>query len=144
MAVARQFLFVREVPSNRGLRVEAIQKWGGGAAGDSWCCYFATMVLDICYQGACPLPRTGSCDEVLRLARTKGWVVTEPQPNDVYLRVKDGNDAHHIGFVCEVQGETFTQLSGNTSADGLSSNGDGVYERVIKRSADIVFVKLPE
>jgi len=49
--IARQYLFVREASQNKGQRVEAIQKWSGGDAGQSWCCYFVTMVLDICFQG---------------------------------------------------------------------------------------------
>jgi hypothetical protein len=144
VAIARQFRFVRELPGNRGQRVEAIQRWSGGQPGDSWCCHFATMVLDIAYQGAAPVPRTGSCDEVLALARRSGWIVTDPEPGDLYLRVRHGHDAHHIGFVVEpITADRVGQISGNTSADGLSSNGDGVYERTIARSPDLVFVRVP-
>jgi len=65
--VARQFLFVREASiQNTGQRVEAIQKWGGGIKGESWCCYFATMVLDICFQGKSPIPRLGACQDVYK------------------------------------------------------------------------------
>lgn len=59
--IARQFLYVREAGANAGQKVEAIQKWCGGQAGESWCAYFATMVLDICFQGNAPLIRQGSC-----------------------------------------------------------------------------------
>jgi len=146
VAVARQFKYVRELTGNTGQRVEAIQRWGGGKPGDSWCAFFATMVLDICYQGQAPIQRTGSCDVILEVAREANWVHETPLPNDIYLRVKDGNDAHHVGFVAAVQPDqhTFTQISGNTSADGKSSNGDGVYERDIPLSADLVFVRVPQ
>lgn len=142
--VARQFRFVRELPQNRGQRVEAIQRWSGGSPGQSWCCHFATMVLDICYQGASPVPRGGSCDIVLAIAKDQGWLVADPEPGDLYLRVRAGDDAHHIGFVTDVSPNSIGQLSGNTSKDGKSNNGDGVYENVIVRTPDLVFIRLPE
>ena len=46
---ARKFLYLREAQSlgqNRGLRVEAIQHWSGGQAGDSWCAEFVWFILD--------------------------------------------------------------------------------------------------
>jgi hypothetical protein len=144
LTIARQYLYVREIPQNRGQRVEAIQKWCGGKAGDSWCCDFATMVLDICYQGQSPLPRTGSCDVALAVARANGWVTTTPIPGDLYFRVRVPDDAHHVGFVCQiVKGDgVVSQISGNTSAKG-SDNGDGVYEKDITHTADLVFVHIP-
>lgn len=143
-AILRQFAFVREVPGNRGQRVEAVQRWGGGKPGDSWCCFLATMALDICYQGASPVPRTGSCDVVLTLAREKGWVVTEPAVDDLYLFVRGESDAHHIGAVSELVTAGPVGISGNTSRDGQSSNGDGVYERPIKAPAGsrVVYVRV--
>ena len=143
--IARQFRYVRELPGNKGQRVEAIQHWCGGAPGDSWCAYFATLVLDICYQGLSPLKRTGSCDEIFEIAREANWLYESPLPNDLYLRVRPGTeDAHHVGFVVATNPQTgrIIQISGNTSADGLSSNGDGVYERDIPHSDDLVFVRV--
>jgi hypothetical protein len=147
--IARQFKFVREAhdesggSANTGQRVEGIQKWGGGVPGDSWCAYFATMVLDICYQGHSPIGRTGSCDEIFQTALTNGWVEPAPRPGDLYLRVKAPNDAHHVGFIIAVRPNgDLGQIAGNTSEDGKSSNGDGVYERDIPHSADLVFVRL--
>lgn len=144
--IARLFLHVREAGANRGQRVEAIQKWCGGSPGESWCCYFATMVLDLHYQGKAPVPRIGSCDVVLALAKDQGWLTTAPQMGDLYLRLNDPTDAHHIGFVVTppVAG-VFRQISGNTSEDGKSSNGDGVYERDVPLPPPdkIAFVRLP-
>ena len=143
VTIARQFRYVRELTGNTGQRVEAIQRWSGGKPGDSWCAYFVSLVLDICYQGHAPIERTGSCDDILRVAQDANWVQKSPQPNDIYLRVRGATDAHHVGFVCSIQPDgKIVQISGNTSADGLSSNGDGVYERAIPQSDDLVFVRI--
>ena len=72
--VARLFLHIREAGPNTGQRVEAIQKWSGGIAGQSWCCYFVTMVLDLCYGGTSPIPRQGACQGVYDLAKQNKWV----------------------------------------------------------------------
>lgn len=127
--IARQYSFVREAGQNTGQRVEAIQRWSGGSAGDSWCCEFATMVLDICFQGGSPIPRLQACQDVYDLANKSGWLTTVPVKDDIFLYV-DGNDhAHHIGIVT-IDGAT-SGIAGNTSEDGTSSNGDGVHEHTI-------------
>lgn len=142
--LARLFLFVRELPDNKGQRVEAIQRWGGGKPGDSWCAFFVTMVLDLFYGGKSPLSRTGSCDVILQTARQNQWVVAIPDAGDLYLYVRNTNDAYHVGFVTAWHGTAFDGLSGNTSADGLSANGDRVAERGIKHDATKhVFVRIP-
>lgn len=144
VAIARLFLFVRELPDNRGQRVEAIQRWGGGKPGDSWCAFFATMCLDILDQGKCPLPRTGSCDVILQTARDNKWVVASPMEGDLYLYVRNGNDAYHVGIVTSKGESTFRGISGNTSADGTSANGDRVAERDLTFDfTKHVFVRVP-
>lgn len=138
--IARQFLFVREASQNKGQRVEAIQKWGGGIAGQSWCCYFATMVLDICFQGNSPIPRFGACQDVYNMAKAKQWLTENPTKDDLYLYVDDNNHAHHIGIITENR----NGIAGNTSEDGKSSNGNGVYEHeLITNPAHIKYVKYP-
>lgn len=141
-AIARLFLFVREAQAqNTGQRVEAIQRWSGGEAGQSWCAFFATMVLDIAYQGAAPIPRTGSCDDILHLAQKKGWLRERPAVGDLYLYLNNPQDAHHVGIVTDVDAAGFLGLSGNTSPDGLSSNGDRVAERhLVLKPGHTVFV----
>jgi hypothetical protein len=134
--IAREFLFVREAGPNKGNRVEAIQKWGGGIAGQSWCALFATMVLDICFEGNSPIPRLGACQSVYDLAKKNGWLVTFPMKDDIFLYVNDQDHAHHVGFVTIDRGAT--GIAGNTSADGTSSNGDGVYEHAISTNPDHV------
>lgn len=152
LELARKFRYVRELQGNRGQRIEAIQRWGGGVAGDSWCAFWATMVMDIWFEGKSPIARTGGCDAILEQARGKGWLTDTPAIGDLYLRLRSKHDAHHVGFVTAVyprQGTEPLQLgtiSANTSKDGTSSNGDGVYEHdiVVRDPAQtITFVHYP-
>lgn len=144
--VARLFLHVRELPGNKGARVEAIQKWSGGRPGDPWCAQWVWMICDLYYGGKAPLPRTGSCDEMLAICVTDGRMTDTPLPGDIYFRLADPTNAIHVGFVCSPLRENrFVQLSGNTSEDGLSREGTGVFERDIPYVAGkIVFARLPE
>lgn len=147
--IARQFLFVREAGQNKGNRVEAIQQWGGGDAGQSWCAWFVTMVLDICFQGVAPIPRAGACQTVYDLAKTHGWLVDKPEKGDVFLYINDVDHAHHIGIITDVtesaSGIDTIGIAGNTSADGTSSNGDRVAEHSISTNPKRVkYVRYPK
>lgn len=127
--LARKLKYIREAGPNSGLRVNGIQRWCGGSEGQPWCAYFATMVLDIVYEGKAPIPRLGSCDDILRLAKKKDWLTLKPSPGDLFLVLNNENDAHHTGIVIESRGPTsILEISGNTNTDG-SSNGIGVFER---------------
>jgi hypothetical protein len=140
--IARQFLFVREALANKGQRVEAIQKWSGGIAGQSWCAYFATMILDICFQGNSPIPRLGACQDIYNLAKKNGWLTTFPVQDDIYLYVDENDHAHHIGII--TSSKENIGIAGNTSADGTSSNGDRVAEhKLITNPARIRYVSYP-
>lgn len=141
VAIARQFVYVREAGANRGLRVEAIQHWSDGQFGDSWCMEFATMVLDIAYQGAAPIPRQGSCEAVHQLAKTAGWIAETPSVGDLALSINDQGLAHHVGIVSSVS--PLKTIAGNTSEDGTSSNGDRVAEHAIA-DVDKVFIHYQE
>lgn len=145
--IARLFLFIREREGaqNEGLRVEAIQKWSGGRKGDSWCCYMLCVWLDLFYQGQLPAPlkRTGVCQDVYDVAKAQGWVAELPHVGDIYLYVNEVDHAHHIGLVTDVTADGFRGISGNTSEDGLSSNGDRVAERQLKLKPTTKFVRLP-
>lgn len=135
--IARQFLFIREAATqNTGLRVEAIQHWSAGNKGDSWCCEFATMILDICFQGNSPIPRLQACQDVYNLANTKGWITTTPVKDDLFLYVNSDNHAHHIGIITQDGGAI--GIAGNTSEDGTSSNGDRVAEHTISTNPTTV------
>lgn len=140
VTIARQFLFVREGGANKGQRVEGIQRWCGGQPGDSWCCDAATLVFDICYQGKSPIPRTGSCDVVLAVCQSSGWMVTDPQPGDLAFSMLGEHDAHHVAIVTIAS--PLTAIAGNTSPDGTSSNGDGWYEHAILPTHKL-FARIP-
>lgn len=153
--VFRLFLHVRERTGaqNEGLRVEAIQRWGGGRKGDAWCCWLATLVLDLVFQGKSPIPRLGSCDDVLKLAKDKGWLSDKPHVDDLFLFLRDPDgpqgprgmeDAYHVGMVTEVLTDSFVGIAGNTSEDGKSHNGVGVFEHMLPLTpGKVVFVRYP-
>lgn len=124
---------------NKGIRVGAIQLWGGGSSGDSWCVEFVVFILDNCYGGDLPIPRQGSAETLRQFCISKGWMVTDPQPGDLCFSVLNDH-AHHIGIVSKIG--PLTTIAGNTSKDGASSNGDGVYEHAVMPS-DKQFARLP-
>lgn len=147
---ARLYKFVRELAGNLGQRVVAIQHWSSGDAGEgkSWCASWATMIWDVWFQGASPIDRTASCDMILEQARKKNMLTTTPSVGDLALRLNNPNDAHHVLIVTDVSRwnqKILTMISGNTSADGKSSNGDRVAERddTITDLSKIIFVHAP-
>ena len=140
VAIARQFAFVREtLGPNRGVWVEAFQRIGDGKPGDSWCCDFVSAVLWIAYQGPCPMPRTGSCDVAWSIAQQ--YEVSLPVAGDLFFRVRPDGDAHHVGIVTGTG--PITAIAGNTSSDGQSSNGTGVFEHPLQGTPETRFVRLP-
>ncbi len=143
IVIARQFLYVREaqtIGQNHGLRVEAIQHWAGGTFGDSWCVEFGWMVYDICYQGQCPFDRAQNSESFRQLAIAHGWVTTGPVPGDIVLSLTPEGTAHHFALLTVL--DPFTTIAGNTSADGLSSNGDRMAEHPVSRDHKL-FVHIP-
>ena len=126
--LARKFHYLREAGANQGLRVNAIQIWSGGQPGDSWCLEFIWFLLDIFYEGAPPFDRMQSVEMFRQYARVQGWQVASPEAGDLVVSVAD-NHGHHIGLC--TQGIPLTTFAGNTSADGLSSNGDRAAEHVV-------------
>lgn len=141
--IARLFRFVREIPQNRGQRVESIQHWTGGQAGESWCCDYVTMMLDLYFQGQSPIPRTGSCETVYELATTNGWIVDSPAVGDLVVSINSAGIAHHIGIVTQLN--PLTSIAGNTSETGQSDNGTGVFEHDISATPPeaFAFVQYP-
>lgn len=130
--IARQFLYVREAQSlgqNQGSRVNGIQLWSLGHPQDSGCAEWATMVLDLAYQGKSPISRGGSCEVIHQQAIKNGWVRPVAKPGMLYLYVDAFGHAHHVGIVTAIN--PLVGIAGNTSADGKSVNGDGVYEHAV-------------
>lgn len=149
--IARGLTYLRELPGNRGRRVNAVQMWTGGetALNLPWCASWLWLVLDIHYQGNPPLVRSASTDDILKQARRERWLMPSPVAGDLFLRLNSPTDAHHVGLVTEVDltasQRYFQGIAGNTSEDGVSSNGDRVAERWFRKPAPgtVAFVRLP-
>jgi len=140
--IARRLAFIRETEGpNRGAWVEFLQRQCGGVPGDSWCAQFASVVCDIAYHGRSPVKKSGAADARLQDARMKGFVVPFPQPDDLYYFINSVGHAHHEGIVTDIL--PLVGIAGNTSEDGTSPNGTGVFEHEISVSR-IVFVRLPK
>lgn len=143
--IARLFLHVREAGQNKGLRVEAIQHWSAGSPGDSWCMEMLWMWLDLAYKGKSPIDRMQSVEVFHQTAHDKGWILTDSdivQPGDIAISIDPvTHKGHHIALVTSI--EPLQAIAGNTSEDGTSSNGTGVFEHTIT-TTNKVFARLPE
>lgn len=147
--IAEQYAFVREtLGPNRGVFVESIQRISDNRPGESWCMSFVSMCLWIAYQRQPLLPRTGACAVAYAVAKQSGWITQTPVRGDVFFRLDVATDhAHHTGFVAKTYPNDPTRVSaiaGNTSADGLSSNGVGVFTHDLTKGPSLVFVHLPD
>lgn len=143
LGIARQFDFVREIGGpNCGLWVEIFQHYTENAPGDSWCASFVSFVLGIEYKGGpnCPLTKTAVCEAMHAQAKANGWLTEVPIPGDIVLSVTPQGHAHHVAILTGIT--PLTAIAGNTSADGLSSDGTGVFEHEINPDLK-VFVRLP-
>ena len=135
LAVASALLAVRESGSNSGRFVNYIQRYGGGKDGEPWCSYFIYFVAHHALRSAWPLPRTGSCDILLRDAERQGLVVENAVRGGLFFVMnKDNtNDAVHVGFVDEVKPErgphAFYTCEGNSNEMG-SREGVGVFHNL--------------
>ena len=144
-ACARRFDYVREVGPNTGAWVSLFQRFTGNLPGASWCASFVCFIADVAYLGASPLKPVvakwlgASCPALLAFARTQNWVVATPQVDDLFFYLNSAGVAHHVGIVTGVN--PLVGVAGNTSADGRSPNGTGVFEHTISAS---VFVRLPQ
>lgn len=138
--LARKFHYLREVGENKGLRVESIQHWSGGQSGDSWCMEFIWFLFDVFYEGACPFERVQAVEEFHQTAINNGWVIDAPEAECLVISVTPEGHGHHIA-ICTVA-DPLTTFAGNTSADGLSSNGDRAAEHEVSATSK-VFVRVP-
>lgn len=142
-AVARRLTFIRETAGqNRGAWVNMLQRFCNGKDGDSWCAYFVSFVLDVACWGASPLRPTGSTRTMLADCRTKGLVTPKPVIDGLFFYVKPDGTPHHVGIVTDIRPDgTVIGIAGNTSEDGASSNGTGVFEHAISTTST-VFARL--
>lgn len=122
--------------TNDGYMVRAIQQATGTRPPDPWCASFVAYVGRGVLGARWPLPPTASCDVLLEVARTKGWLGETPERGDVFLVLRSDADAVHTGFVTGVDAERrFRTLEGNSNGGG-SREGDGVYRLTRGGGAD--------
>ena len=146
--IARRFLGVMETQGpNRGFWVSWFQRFSHGVEGESWCADFVSFVLDVAYKGKPPIRRSRSTQEMLGEARAKGFLLGVPKADTLFFYVHPTTGLpHHVGIVTDVRvvnGEQMvTGIAGNTSPDGTSSNGTGVFEHSIS-TMNVVYVSLP-
>jgi hypothetical protein len=141
--VFRRFSFVSEIGNNAGAWVQFFQRFCYGKIGDSWCADIESMVEDIAYYGRAPTPRSGSCQVKYTFCKNKGWLVTEPEVDDLFFFVNDGH-AHHIGVV--TYKNPLMGIAGNTNRTGDDDNGQGVHEHKIvpPKNNIVVYARLPK
>lgn len=134
-------LGVRELPQNRGPKVEEYLAAVGLKAGEPWCAAFVYW----CIERACralgtqnPFPKTGLCEHIRQWAVDHARLVRTPKPGDVFL-VVEGGRAHHTGFVESIADRAIVTLEGNTNLAN-SREGIGVFRR--KRTlASLLYVR---
>jgi len=128
--IARSFDFVREVGGpNAGLWVGIFQRFTGNAPGDSWCASFVSFCLAVASKIQTKIPRTAVCQEIYDWAKKNGQLITTPEVGCLFLYVNDQDHAHHVGIVTSTS--PLRGIAGNTSSDGKSSDGTGVFEHEI-------------
>lgn len=145
-AVAKHLDFIRETEgANRGFWVEFLQRFCDGVPGDSWCADFESLVEEVAYKGHNKTPRSGATNVKLAFCKKQGWIVKTPQVDDIFFYVyADTGLAHHIGIVTGVANGKITAIAGNTSENGKSDNGTGVFEHTISAGPTTVFARLPK
>lgn len=146
VAVARRYFFVRETEGpNDGTWVSFFQRFTGNRPGDSWCASFLSVILDIVYKGIPPVKRSASCQQILEECSRKGFIALadgKPETNDLFFYLDLQGRAHHIGVVTLVDVRGVFGIAGNTSEDGASVNGTGVFEHRLTVER-IVYARLP-
>lgn len=94
-----------------------------------WCMMFISWCAAQCGISTSTIPKLAyvpyCMDFYQKQGRYKAKGTYRPEAGDLILY---GSNSH-IGIVEKVQGNTVFTIEGNTSANGNSSNGDGVYRR---------------
>lgn len=116
--------------SNRGARVQAMLKNTGLGGGYPWCAAAVTTWGIEALGSDWPVRRSADCDAILAWARKNNCLhKTDPKRGDLFLVMKNPNDAIHIGVVSQVISSDYVKSwEGNTN-DGGSRDGYGVFHR---------------
>ena len=133
LEVARKEIGVTEFPPNSNRT-----KYGQwfGLDGVAWCGIFVSWVY---YHAGFPLGKVGflkgfaGCQTAVAHYKSKGKVVTDPQPGDIVFFDWNGDGRYdHTGiFVSKKNEYYFNTIEGNTSMSN-NSNGGMVMERIRK------------
>lgn len=130
LAEADKLVGVMEDPkgSNRGARVEEIQRAGHGAPGDPWCadlyCYGVRKGLETLSlpYATCSILRSGSCDMQIAWGKKHGFMGTVPVRGAAGICVPNPArpwDGTHMFFVEHVlSGGWLKTVEGNSNDDG--------------------------
>lgn len=121
---------IREQGHNRGKMVEYFQKTvDGKAQQEPWCAAFVCTVLNVVAESA-DVPHFFFSEHCRTLwAKNKIYQFKDPAPGRVAVWGRIGTTYGHVG-ICEtalLPGGVFYTVEGNTSGNGNSREGDGVY-----------------
>lgn len=110
----------------------------GGTTGYPWCASFLSWVMNQSGNGAYA-PRTASCLVAVAWFKQRGRWHGTPAVGDWVMYGPGGGT--HTELVVGVTSTTITTIGGNTSGslNGQYFNGDGVYRKVIARSASRIY-----
>ncbi|HET8758546.1 MAG TPA: CHAP domain-containing protein, partial [Solirubrobacteraceae bacterium] len=133
IAYARKHLNVRE-DAGRPNRGRMIDKWNTATgiplnSQAYWCGAFVNACLTA--AGLPPDHVLAYCPSIENRAKagTGGWSwQSKPRPGDLAL-FTHGGVAGHVGLVERVEGSTVITIEGNTSPNGTTNNGYGVFRR---------------
>lgn len=134
---------VKELPGNRGYFVDAINEDAGSPLASAWCLNTVGYAGRHVIGKRWPLPRTGSCDELLRFAKAKGIVRDKPVRGAIFLKLNPANpnDATHAGAVLEVLDDgRFGTWEGNSNDTGSREGTDVVHLTRNPHTAHYVFI----
>ena len=142
-AVAAKDIGLHEIgDSNKGPDIQKFFDASGVPPGSYWCAAACSYWVQQWIKGNnipnVKPPREGSCFQWQNWAKqNKIPVSMSPSPGDVVVF-----KASHIGVVESVNGSSFGNISGNTSAGpGVERNGGGVYRKNSNISSVLHFIK---
>jgi len=122
LGCAQALRYVHEADDNRGRFVDGINASVGAPYGSPWCASFVYYVGSNALGSVrWPLPRTASCDELLKAGRRAAIVKDAPTKGAVFLVLnpKNPDDAVHTGFVqVAFERGAFRSIEGNSNDDG--------------------------